>query len=130
MKTSQIILLAVIAVFVVVLAINFSGSSSQYADFATARESGDYVHVVGTWVEREKASYDADHDLFRFAMQDTSGQVSWVVYNDPQPQNFDHAERVVIVGKQDGEAFHAEKIIMKCPSKYEETTVKDDRKTM
>lgn len=124
MKTSSIVILAAIAVFAVALGLNFAGNTSLYTDFSTARKSGDNVHIVGQWVDRDQATYDNSRDLFRFVLQDTTGAKSWVEYNDPQPQNFDHAERVVVIGQYKENAFHADKIVMKCPSKYEDKEVK------
>lgn len=124
MKISSIVILAAIAIFAVALGVNFAGNTSLYTVFPAAKKSGDNVHIVGQWVDREQASYDNTRDLFRFVLQDTLGNKAWVEYNDPQPQNFEQAERVVVIGQYKDNAFHADKIVMKCPSKYEETEVK------
>lgn len=123
MKVNQIILLAAAAIFVVALGISFSSNASVYTDFATARKSDDKVHIVGEWVNRESSSYDPQHDLFTFYMQDTMNVVEQVRYYDPKPINFESAERVVIIGGYEQEGFVADKIIMKCPSKYEDTDI-------
>ncbi|MEO0474098.1 MAG: cytochrome c maturation protein CcmE [Bacteroidota bacterium] len=125
MKTTNIIVLVFAAVFLVALGINFAGSASIYTDFAYAKESGRQVHVVGKWVNRDQSIYDPTTDVFSFYLQDTLQQVQRVLYNDPKPMNFDQAEKVVIVGAYDQNKadFIADKIVMKCPSKYEETTL-------
>mgnify|MGYP002078728537 CR=1 FL=1 len=123
MKTSNIILLAVVAVFLVVLAINFSANASIYTDFAHAKESGRQVHIVGEWVNREQSSYDPSRDLFTFYLRDTLQRVERVHYYDPKPSNFEQAERVVVIGGYKNDQFIAEQIVMKCPSKYEETDI-------
>ena len=123
MKTSHIIILVALAVFVVALGVNLSGSVSIYTDFATAKQSQEKVHIVGTWVEREQATYDVNQDLFRFAMQDSLDQREWVNFYDPKPINFEQAEKVVIIGGYQGERFVADKIVTKCPSKYEPTDI-------
>jgi cytochrome c-type biogenesis protein CcmE len=41
------------------------------------------------------------------------------VYRSTKPQDFDKSEQVVVVGKMQNGTFAAEKILMKCPSKYE-----------
>lgn len=125
MKPRTIILLIAIAVFAVALGVNFSGNSSTYTTFAEAKKSGDQVHIVGTWVNRESANYDASQDLFVFALQDTMGNTATVHYQDPKPMDFEKAEKVVVIGAfENPDIFKAEKIIMKCPSKYEDKEVK------
>lgn len=123
MKTTHIIVLAVLAIFLVALGVNFSQSASIYTDFATARDSGKEVHIVGEWVQRDAAQYDPVQDLFTFAMRDTLKAVETVHYYDPKPINFEQAEKVVVIGSYQGERFVADRIVMKCPSKYEPTDI-------
>ena len=120
MKPGKIILLAVVAIFLVALGLNFSKNASIYTDFSTAKASEKQVHIVGEWVNRESAQYDAQRDLFTFYLQDTTQFTELVHYYDPKPNNFEQAEKVVIVGGYKNEQFIADKIVMKCPSKYEE----------
>jgi len=124
MKPAKIVLLAFIALFIVVLGVNFSQSASIYTDFTTAKEKGKKVHIVGEWVNRDQAQYDANQDLFTFYLQDTTQQVELIHYYDPKPNNFEQAEKVVVVGGYEAERFVADKIVMKCPSKYEEEEIK------
>lgn len=125
MKPQSIILLIIVAIFAVGLGVSFSGSASTYSSFAEAQKNGGTVHIVGTWVNREQSSYDPQTDSFRFFLQDTLGGVSAVLYRDPKPNDFDKAEKIVVIGKYESpEYFTAEKIVMKCPSKYGDTEVK------
>ena len=96
------------------------GSASKYTTFAEAKKSDESVHVVGSWVRRDQSHYDIEKDIFQFYMQDTSNVVSLVQYHDPQPVNFETADKIVIEGQYKGEVFDAERILMKCPSKYNE----------
>lgn len=96
------------------------GSASKYTTFAQAKSLDETVHVVGSWVRRDEAHYDIQNDIFQFYMQDTSNVVSLVQYHDPQPVNFETADKIVIEGQYKGEVFDAERILMKCPSKYNE----------
>lgn len=123
MKTVNIGLLVGIAVLAMVglSLFAFWGSSmnaSKYSSFPDAKLSGEEVHVVGSWVMQDRASYDNSKDLFSFYLQDTTGNVSLVHFYDPMPGNFKSAERVVVQGKYESNAFVADKIFMKCPSKY------------
>ena len=64
MKTSNIFVLVALAVFVVVLGINFSQSASVYTGFEEASQRDQQVHIVGKWIKRDQASYDPQRDLF------------------------------------------------------------------
>jgi cytochrome c-type biogenesis protein CcmE len=57
-------------------------------------------------------------------MVDEKGKESKVVYHNPEPTDFDRSEKIVIVGKMDGDHFEASKILLKCPSKYTDNQVK------
>ncbi|MEO1449248.1 MAG: cytochrome c maturation protein CcmE [Bacteroidota bacterium] len=132
MKRTQIIILVGLAIFMVALAMNLlTESASIYTDFATAEKATKDVHIVGEWVQRDQAHYDPSQDLFSFYMKDTLQKVELVHYHDPKPMNFEQAEKVVIIGgyRDNADAFVAEKIVMKCPSKYEETDITAGEKT-
>ncbi len=57
-------------------------------------------------------------------MVDNDGTEQRVFYNEPVPADFHRSEQVVVIGgyKSD-ELFMADKILMKCPSKYQENEV-------
>jgi len=57
---------------------------------------------------------------FSFELVDANNERGRVIYLEPKPTDFERAEKVVVVGKMEGENFKAEKILMKCPSKYVE----------
>ncbi|MFM2376256.1 MAG: hypothetical protein RLZZ165_1353 [Bacteroidota bacterium] len=95
-----------------------SASVTRYASFAEARRTGEEVHIVGKWVLQDRARYDNSQDLFTFYMQDTTGGTDLVNYYDPMPANFKSADRIAVQGKFEGSAFVADKILLKCPSKY------------
>lgn len=86
------------------------------------------MHIAGEWVNREQAIYDNGQDIFTFYLKDTLGTVEKIVYHDPKPMNFETAEKVVIIGKYSDSGFDADKIIMKCPSKYEKKELKEEPK--
>lgn len=126
MKRTQLIILIALAVFMVALGMNLlTESASIYTDFATAEKASKDVHIVGEWVQRDQAQYDPGRDLFSFYLKDTLQKVELIHYYDPKPMNFEQAEKVVIIGgyRDNTAAFVAEKIVMKCPSKYEETDI-------
>ncbi len=121
MKISRIILLVAAAILMVVFGVSLSENLSTYSTFSMAKESGKTVHIAGEWVDRENAV--ETENLFQFSVKDSLGVVELVHFNDPKPNNFEQAERIVLVGGYDKETFVADKIITKCPSKYGESDV-------
>lgn len=59
--------------------------------------------------------------LARFDMTDETGGVLQVVYKGAIPDAFEQGADVVVEGKYDpgSQTFHANKLMAKCPSKYE-----------
>lgn len=135
MKLSHIIILLIIAVSIGVI-ISTTGDASQYVDFAKAEEMAkdgddDQVHIVGKLAKDADGVikgmiYDpmTDPNKFQFTMIDNQNIERTVIYKNAKPQDFDKSEQVVVVGTMQGDIFVAEQILMKCPSKYEETEVK------
>lgn len=131
MKKIQIFGLIIIAVAIGII-VSTAGDASTYVDFAKAQEmaaDGDdeSIHVVGK-LKKDAAgnildmSYQPqiDPNYFSFTLVDNKGIVQKVVYKNTKPQDFDKSEQVVVIGKMDNGVFSAEKILMKCPSKYNE----------
>ncbi|NNE46615.1 MAG: cytochrome c maturation protein CcmE [Rhodothermales bacterium] len=118
MKAKTIIGLILLVGFTTLLFLNFGQQVGGYMSFAQAAESGSKAHVVGTWLEDREASYNPSENVFVFYMQDDDGNVREVQYSNPKPANFEDAEKLVIEGRANGDVFHAENILVKCPSKY------------
>jgi cytochrome c-type biogenesis protein CcmE len=99
--------------------------ASSYANFAEAFEndSREY-HVVGTLDKTHGVVYDpmANPNLTIFHLKDESGVSKKVKLFKSKPQDFEKSETIVIIGEAEGDEFHANEILMKCPSKYESDT--------
>lgn len=131
MKTSHIILLLVIAVAIGVI-ISTSGDASKYVSFAEAKalsleNADEKVHVVGKLKKDAMGDIvgmnyqpSVDPNYFEFVIIDNQNKEERVVYLSPKPQDFEKSEQIVIIGGFKGERFKADKILMKCPSKYED----------
>ena len=61
---------------------------------------------------------------FSFIMVDQNNLEQEVIYNQPMPMDFLRSEQVVVVGSYKKNKFIADKILMKCPSKYQENEIK------
>jgi cytochrome c-type biogenesis protein CcmE len=55
----------------------------------------------------------------RFGLADENGTVMPVMYEGVKPGNFEEATEIVAVGKYRDGAFHADQLLVKCPSKYQ-----------
>lgn len=124
MKKSHIIIIVAIAVCMgFVLSSLFEASS--YANFAEAFENdGREYHVVGTLDKDHEVMYDpmVNPNLTTFHLKDETGVSKKVKLFKSKPQDFEKSETIVIIGEAEGEEFHANEILMKCPSKYEGDT--------
>jgi cytochrome c-type biogenesis protein CcmE len=122
MKKTHIAIIVIVAVAIAAL-IAIMGKGDEYANFAKAAQNPDTeYHVVGKCDKSKPVEYNpvVNTDEFVFYMIDTDSSKTErkVVLHKSKPQDFDHAEQIVIVGKMQGNEFHANDILMKCPSKY------------
>lgn len=120
MKKIHIIAIVLIAVGLAVIVSTISNSST-YAPFSEAIENeGKTYHVVGKLDKEKEFIYNPEQNanLFGFYLVDNEGTEKKVMYNGTKPQDFERSEQIVVIGKMEGDEFHASQILMKCPSKY------------
>jgi cytochrome c-type biogenesis protein CcmE len=129
MKISHIIALGVIAVAVGII-ISTASDSSSYVSFdqayqMAASNNSTSVHVVGELKKDAQGHIvglepGADKVSFSFLLIDENQKEQKVYYNEPMPPDFARSEKVVVIGKYRDQNFIASKILLKCPSKYQE----------
>ncbi|WP_316821429.1 cytochrome c maturation protein CcmE [Pedobacter gandavensis] len=119
MRKSAIIGLITIAICVGFL-ISLNAGTSNYSTFTEAAKDSREFHVMGYWEKSKGMHYDAqiDANRFTFFMKDEKGMVNKVVYKGTKPQDFERSEKLVLIGRMKDDTFFASKILMKCPSKY------------
>lgn len=133
MKKGPIIGLGIIAVAIVIIMTSI-GDASSYESFSTAwemKQDGEDkpIHVVGQLKKDPSGEVTGievreDKTSFTFLLVDNEGTEQKVFYNEPVPADFQRSEQVVVIGSyREKEVFVADKILMKCPSKYQETNV-------
>src|SRR6516225_8342598 len=129
MKPSYIIAIVVIAAAIGII-IATAGDASTYVDFGQAQKmasegSTTPIHVVGQ-LKKDEAGHvvglenSIDKLSFSFILIDDNKKEQKVYYNEPMPPDFLRSEKVVVVGSYQGDQFVAKKILLKCPSKYQE----------
>lgn len=120
MKKIHIVGIIVIAVAIGVILTSLKNTST-YADFNEALANPDKeYHVVGKLNKNEPLIYDPkiNADEFIFTLVDNKGVEKKVVLHKSKPQDFERSEQIVVIGKMHEGEFHANDILMKCPSKY------------
>jgi cytochrome c-type biogenesis protein CcmE len=99
----------------------FKDSMTPYVSYAQAREGGRIVQVAGA-LEKGSYTYVAARESLLFTLQDPkSKQTLRVRYKGLKPANFEDAISIVAIGNYDDKAkeFEANKLLVKCPSKYQ-----------
>jgi cytochrome c-type biogenesis protein CcmE len=132
MKKSHIIAIIVIAAAIGII-VSTAGDASSYVTFDQAYQMStvgnkNSIHVVGelkknalgeiTGIEKSP-----DNLSFSFVLLDDNKKEQKVYYNEPMPPDFTRSEKVVVIGSFRGNLFVADKILLKCPSKYQEQTL-------
>jgi cytochrome c-type biogenesis protein CcmE len=129
MKKSSLIGIVVIAIAIAII-ISTQSNASSYVSFGEAKEMADNgsnkkIHVVGELKKNDLGQvvdvYPSDNKLtVSFVMIDDNKVEQTVFYNEPMPSDFLRSEKVVVIGGYQNDRFVADKILLKCPSKYEE----------
>lgn len=134
MKTSHIIAIVIIGIAISII-LSTAGDASSYVSFKEASEmandgDNDKVHVVGKLAKSTSGQIEGmvyapqlDPNYFEFQLVDQNNEAKKVIYANPKPQDFERSEQVVIIGCIKNNVFVCDKILMKCPSKYQDTKI-------
>jgi len=129
MKKKYIAAIIIIAVAITMI-VSMAGDASTYVSFEEAKTLSEKgikksIHVVGELPKTAGGEVvgiqeSPDKLSFKFELVDENGMKQQVLFAEPIPTDFTRSEQVVIVGAYQGEKFVADKILLKCPSKYQE----------
>jgi len=114
----------IVVVFIIWGATAFMKTTIQYVSIAEAKSATHNVQVIGK-IDFDKVSYNEDDSRLEFAIYDDEAEEPAtaermdVVYYGVVPGNFDQATSVVLIGKPTENSFVADKMLVKCPSKYQ-----------
>jgi cytochrome c-type biogenesis protein CcmE len=109
---------ALIAGFVAFGAGAFKSNLTPYVSFDKARATASAVQVAGKLVLNSDRFDEANSRLV-FKIENDSGQQLEITYKGPKPGNFHEATQVVAIGRFRDGSLEAEKLLVKCPSKYQ-----------
>src|SRR5512135_3236361 len=113
------IVAAVLAVGFLVLGVTaFRSTLTPYVAFDVAMKTAGSVQVMGS-LEKGSEKYDSTSQELAFSIIDDHGRTLPVVYRGIKPANFRDALSIVAIGRYQSGALHADKLLVKCPSKYQ-----------
>jgi cytochrome c-type biogenesis protein CcmE len=112
--------LGIILIAIVYGGFGFKDAFRSYTtSVAEASQSKQHVQLAGFL--GSTGEYDADGN-WTFLLQDERGDQVKVISADPRPANFEQAISIVAIGRYEPsqQAFVADELLVKCPSKYQE----------
>ena len=107
-----------IVAFLAYGATSFKSNLTPYVSFEEAQRSARKVQVAGGLVP-DSTSYLEEEEKLQFGIVDEDGATMTVLYEGVKPGNFEEATQIVAIGSYADGAFHAEQLLVKCPSKYQ-----------
>jgi len=96
----------------------FQKTLTPYLTFDEARKSRGVVQVMGG-LDKQSDRYDTAKQELSFELLDENGRRMPVVYRGIKPGNFRDAISIVAIGRYHAGRIEAEKLLVKCPSKYQ-----------
>ena len=119
MKRRHILILMGIILFIIYAATEFTSALNPYVSIHEAQSSSSTVQVKGKLQKDADKLYYDDSGQLHFSITDEHGDQLLICCTGSIPENFTHAEDIIVIGKYKKGMFQAEKILTKCPSKYE-----------
>ena len=116
----KVFLIVLLVGFVAYAGLNLAESVTPYVSIAEARATSNGVQVKGL-LDKNFTPVQTGNE-FNFSLQDeATGEVMRVKFDGIKPDQFDESYHIVAVGKYEAadESFHAKKLLIKCPAKYE-----------
>ena len=118
MKKGYWIAAALAAGFGVLGITAFTKTLTPYLTFDEARAARGTVQVMGG-LDKASDRYDRESQRLYFDLVDDRGRRMPVIYSGVRPANFGDAISIVAIGRYRDGHIEAEKLLVKCPSKYQ-----------
>lgn len=129
MNKGAIIGLSIIVITVILLLFALEGAGT-YSTFTEAEEHPDKViTIIGTLNKTKSVVYDPvkNTDLTIMFVFDKEMQEREVYFHGAKPRDIEKSENITLTGKMVNNIFHAETILVKCPSKYQDGQLNTDK---
>lgn len=117
MKLGTILSIVLVLAGAAALSAVFVQNASPYVTIDQALTAKNEVHVTGEIVPGTLQQQSFSKEV-RFQLKDEKGLLP-VVYTGPTQSNLADAKKVVVIGTMHGSTFESQKMLVKCPSKYE-----------
>ena len=118
MKKGYWIAAGLAAAFAVLGITAFTKTLTPYLTFDEARKAKGVVQVMGG-LDKASDRYDQASQRLFFELVDEQGGRMPVAYGGVRPANFGDAISIVAIGRYRDGRIEAEKLLVKCPSKYQ-----------
>lgn len=125
MKKSSVVVLSVILIVVIGMLASLMDAGS-YATFADAAEQpGQNVTIIGELNKSKPIVYDpvVNANRTEFFVVDKDNVEQMVIFHDAKPRDIERSEEITMEGRMIKGEFHAVHILLKCPSKYENSKI-------
>ncbi len=96
----------------------FQKTLTPYLSFDEAKKARGVVQVMGG-LDKTSDRYDTTSQRLSFELVDEGGGRMPVSYGGIKPANFKDAISIVAIGRYRDGRIEAEKLLVKCPSKYQ-----------
>ena len=96
----------------------FQKTLTPYLSFDEATKSKGVVQVMGA-LDKQSDRYDTSREELSFQLVDPQGHRMPILYRGIRPGNFKDAISIVAIGRYREGRIDAEKLLVKCPSKYQ-----------
>jgi cytochrome c-type biogenesis protein CcmE len=123
---------AVIALAIIYLVFTATQSTASY--FLTVEElheKGSIVYDrnvrVSGKVMGDSVDFNSRDLILCFEIVGESGETVPVIFNGPKPDQMRHDAEAIVRGKYDGNEFTAQELLLKCPSRYEESGFTEEK---
>lgn len=118
MKRRHLALLIPLLVFGTYCVYAFNQNATPYVTIEEATQKTSSVQVKGKLDRNKPYGMQADGN-FHFFLIDDEGAETEVVYHGLKPEDFDKSVHIVAIGKYENGHIESNKLLIKCPSKYE-----------
>jgi cytochrome c-type biogenesis protein CcmE len=119
-KLGAVVTVAVSLAAMLAIGVVFTVNASPYVDVEQALvNGGDGLHLLGT-IEKPTVRSNPLQREITFDVIDAKGKTMHVDYHGEAISNIDEADKVVAVGSVKNGEFEANRLLIKCPSKYED----------
>jgi len=130
MKKIHIVALVMIAAAIAYMLITLSKDLTTYDTIASAKQKqGKFIHLIAKLDRSKEIEYNpvTDPNFLAFYAVDSLGGQTKVVYHNTKPPELEMSERIVMKGKMNGDVFECKEILLKCPSKYKDDPLQQEK---